>query len=185
VHGIGNKPAPSVLKCQWDHALFGFDLGERSRLAYWVNREYYPDPAKGTCASGDLVELEEEPTGKAISIQQHLDQVPLSSEVDAVAETAAEHKTLLRLATRIEHSADDSAAARAGALAIGAKVLPLPAPVRRWLTRRLTRAFLRDAHDYFYVPARRELMLESLMERLRPGGGPFVVVAHSQGSMIV
>lgn len=31
VHGIGNKPIASVLKCQWDHALFGFSLGERPR----------------------------------------------------------------------------------------------------------------------------------------------------------
>ena len=26
VHGIGNKPPASVLKAQWDNALFGFDL---------------------------------------------------------------------------------------------------------------------------------------------------------------
>ena len=32
IHGIGNKPAASVLKGQWDHALFQFDLGERSRF---------------------------------------------------------------------------------------------------------------------------------------------------------
>jgi hypothetical protein len=31
VHGIGNKPTQSVLKCQWDTALLGFDIGERSR----------------------------------------------------------------------------------------------------------------------------------------------------------
>ena len=47
VHGIGNKPIESVLKCQWDQALFGYDLGACSRLAYWVNREYYPSPAAG------------------------------------------------------------------------------------------------------------------------------------------
>jgi hypothetical protein len=33
VHGIGNKPIESILKCQWDHALFGFDAGARTRLA--------------------------------------------------------------------------------------------------------------------------------------------------------
>src|SRR5687767_7020833 len=64
VHGIGNKPEQSILKCQWDRALFGFDLGERSRLAYWVNREFYPEPLDATCESGDKVKLEEEPTGK-------------------------------------------------------------------------------------------------------------------------
>jgi hypothetical protein len=36
--GIGNKPTEDVLKCPWDRALFGFELGERSRVACWVNR---------------------------------------------------------------------------------------------------------------------------------------------------
>src|SRR5687767_12372258 len=53
VHGIGNKPSPEVLKCQWDHALFRFDLGERSRLAYWVNRALYPEPIVASCETAD------------------------------------------------------------------------------------------------------------------------------------
>ena len=55
VHGIGNKPKSSVLKCQWDTSLFGVPLGDRTRMAYWVNREFYPTPAEETCAAGDLV----------------------------------------------------------------------------------------------------------------------------------
>src|SRR5690349_8170951 len=53
VHGIGNKPPADILKCQWDDALFGFNLGERSRLAYWVNRILYPEPSKATCKMSD------------------------------------------------------------------------------------------------------------------------------------
>src|SRR5688572_12759326 len=60
VHGIGNKPLPAVLKCQWDSALFGVELGDRSRMAYWVNRDYYPIPTAGTCGSGDKVEGEDD-----------------------------------------------------------------------------------------------------------------------------
>src|SRR5215213_11549752 len=44
IHGIGNKPPASVLKGQWDQSLFEFDLGERTRMAYWVDRERYPVP---------------------------------------------------------------------------------------------------------------------------------------------
>src|SRR5262245_16624769 len=55
VHGIGNKPPASVLKCQWDLALFGTRLGDRSRLAYWVNRHRYPVPLPETCEDGDKV----------------------------------------------------------------------------------------------------------------------------------
>ena len=46
VHGIGNKPPPKILKCQWDKALFGVEQGDRSRMAYWVNRELYPTSAR-------------------------------------------------------------------------------------------------------------------------------------------
>ncbi|GLF93140.1 hypothetical protein [Streptomyces yaizuensis] len=54
VHGIGNKAAPDALKSQWDRALFGRDLGDASRVAYWAGvRHARPlpdgrlDPAEG------------------------------------------------------------------------------------------------------------------------------------------
>ena len=37
IHGIGSKPAPDVLKRQWDQALFGVDMGARTRMAYWAD----------------------------------------------------------------------------------------------------------------------------------------------------
>src|SRR3970040_1700581 len=77
VHGIGNKPIASVLKCQWDRALFGFDLGERSRLSYWVNRAFYPGPEDTTCETGDLVDVEPRSLGmRALSAAEtHRDTV--------------------------------------------------------------------------------------------------------------
>src|SRR5262249_16971025 len=70
VHGIGKKPRVSVLKCQWDSALFGVQLGDRSRMAYWINRDYYPVPSDDTCASGDLVRIDDdEVTTRAIMAQ--------------------------------------------------------------------------------------------------------------------
>src|SRR5262245_41918997 len=53
VHGIGNKPRESVLRCQWDTALFGVNMGDRTRMAYWVNRNRYPIPEAGDCAGAD------------------------------------------------------------------------------------------------------------------------------------
>jgi subtilisin family serine protease len=67
---------------------------------------------------------------------------------------------------------------------VGAKVLPLPRFLRELLTRHLVSGFLRDVNDYFFVDERRQVMRESLLERLRVGGGPFIVVGHSQGSMV-
>ena len=184
VHGIGNKPLASILKCQWDEALFGFGLGERSRLAYWVNRAYYPSPLSATCASGDKIELEEEPTGRGLTIKQQLAGTSLEDEVKALTSKRKAQAELLAMARKMEVPPVPPTAQRLAARAVEAKVLPLPEIVRQWITRKLTRGFLRDAHDFFYDAERRGVMRESFVERLRPGGGPFVVIAHSMGSVI-
>jgi pimeloyl-ACP methyl ester carboxylesterase len=44
--------------------------------------------------------------------------------------------------------------------------------------------FLTDVHDFLYDPELRAHMEQTLLDRLAAGGGPFVVVAHSQGTMI-
>src|SRR5687768_3617238 len=102
VHGIGNKPIESILKCQWDHALFGFDAGARTRLAYWVNREYYPVPTDATCGSGDTTEVEEGPTGRALSVAAHLEQTSLEEEAAALTTNKKQRETLVRLARAVD-----------------------------------------------------------------------------------
>lgn len=176
VHGIGNKPPASVLKCQWDSAVFGFDLAERSRLAYWVNREYYPDPEGGSCASGDTTALGAMPADAASGTAGLASAGPGAGWTDGERELEA-------IARRMMSTLDTPATGgeRGGPRA---RILPLPRRVREWITRRLVGAFLRDVRDFFYDDARREAMTASLLERLRVGGGPFVVVAHSQGTMI-
>ncbi len=37
IHGIGKQAPPAELKLEWDLALFGRDLGSRSRMAYWAD----------------------------------------------------------------------------------------------------------------------------------------------------
>lgn len=56
VHGIANKPPATVLRCQWDVALFGQSVGERSRMVYWVNRERHGEPTPGTCGDSDTAD---------------------------------------------------------------------------------------------------------------------------------
>jgi hypothetical protein len=84
VHGIGNKPPASVLKAQWDQALFEFDLGERSRMAYWVDRERYPVPINDVSLGGDYADgSENAPTGEfsARAVRETWDP---AKELDAV-----------------------------------------------------------------------------------------------------
>lgn len=180
VHGIGNKPLASVLKCQWDNALFGFDLGERSRLAYWVSRIRYPNPEQGNCESGDLSVGDIPAEGASIKALNVDRKDWLEEEIQNLTDDKHEAALLRKLAKHADKYETRPPAGRGP----GARALPLPGFLRRLITRGLTRAFLRDVHDLFYVPERREAMLKSVTDRLEAGGGPFVLVAHSQGSMI-
>lgn len=198
VHGIGNKPPASVLKCQWDTALFGGELGDRSRMAYWVNRDYYPVPETGTCASGDLVRVDDdEMSTKAVQAitqgDDDTDEKALDNEIQSLsADDTVRQEWLRKVAAKIKSNADamekESRTASyrpgPGALANDRSALILPRFVRPLIVNRLTRAFLRDVNDFFFNKDRRDAMEWSLIERLSAGGGPFLVVAHSQGAMI-
>ena len=184
VHGIGNKPIASILKCQWDHALFGFDLGERSRLAFWVNRTFYPDPENGRCESGDLIDNTAPAAGPGGIGVAAVDGQGRRDIASRLTRNADQQAMLRSIASKIRADAPMPAQQRLAALGVGAKVTPLPKEARLALTEKLTETFLRDVHEFFFVPARRKVMEESVLERIRPGGGPFVVIGHSQGSMI-
>ena len=193
IHGIGNKPLASILKCQWDSALFNVQLGDRSRMAYWVNRDYYPVPADETCAGGDLVQVDDdEVTTRAIMAQAAgrpiNEQEAIENEITALTEDKARQNWLRSLANKMvaKALADEETIKKriSESTGVSAKVLPLPGFLRRLITQKLTRAFLRDVNDFFFHPDRQQAMQQSLVDRLNAGGGPFVVIAHSQGSMI-
>ncbi len=184
VHGIGNKPIASILKCQWDRALFGFDLGERSRMAYWVNRTFYPSPEPGRCESGDLVDnTASAGTAGGVSIAT-IEAAAVTDTISRITRDQSQQELLRSIAERMLGNSSAAPRQQMESLGVGAKVLPLPRDARVSLTRRLTEMLLRDVHEFFFVPERRKVMEESVLERIRPGGGPFVVVGHSQGSMV-
>jgi hypothetical protein len=223
VHGIGNKPPASVLKAQWDQSLFEFDLGEKSRMAYWVDRERYPVPLNDVRLGGDYADgSENAPTGEFSAravrevwnpedeltrVQQAdiaeligPDAPPTADAEDAARLTSIASKMLGETALANEAKYADCLvelrgeggehvrriqAQRYGAAALQAKIFNfLPKPMRQWMTRNVTKMFLRDVNDLFVDEAKGARMFEALRERLRSGSGPFVVVAHSQGTMI-
>jgi subtilisin family serine protease len=183
VHGIGNKPSAEILKCQWDNALFGFNLGERSRLAYWVNRILYPEPTKATCNMADGVQDPAQADANAVSIRALADPSEgVEPLLPAGATTRREREVLSAIARQtVSNEIDPDSMAAAD---YHARVLPLPASLRAFITRRITRTFLKDVHEFLFVKERRDAMRESVLSRLRTGGGPFVIIAHSQGSMV-
>lgn len=176
VHGIGNKPPAEVLRAQWDRALFGHAMGERTRMAYWVNRERYPVPEAadpgGRDAGPTLAPAEQRVLG---ALGWMPDAESLEALAGRIAGSAREREDLLRLLAELQ---------RVEAGAAGPQAKGVIDVVNRTLLRLVSAALLQDVHDFFYVRARREAMRAALLERLRAGGGPFVVVAHSQGSMI-
>jgi subtilisin family serine protease len=186
IHGIGNKPPADVLKCQWDTALYGHSLGDRSRMAYWVNRAYYPQPEAATCADEDR---SVDQPGSITSASAHQLAIPweadIDSEIAALTQDPVQASVLRTLVGRIRSERESSASQETRAAAVlTAKVLPLPGPLRDWVTRQLTRLLLRDVNDFLFHSDRRQTMEDTLRERLDAGGGPFVVIAHSQGTMI-
>ncbi len=176
VHGIGNKPTAEVLRCQWDQALFARGMGERTRLAYWVNRDRYSTPEPGTCGDQDLgptLNPSEQRMLSALGVAPSRES--LSDLADALAGTPAESAML--------HSLLDEMGVNA-ARQPGPGALGLLDKVNEILLKIISAALLQDVHDFFFDKKRREAMERSLLQRLESGGGPFVIVAHSQGSMI-
>jgi len=186
VHGIGNKPLASVLKCQWDMALFGTALGDRSRMAYWVNREIYPIPSNETCASGDLGDPSTDAAIGGLGVRAAAiggEEFSLQREAGALTNDPIRQAWLVRVGAKLLASTEMTRA-EMGTRAIRAKVLPLPEFLRRWIAERLTKLFLRDVNDFLFVKEHRDTMEQVFLDRIQAGGGPFVVVAHSQGTMI-
>ncbi|HUF61166.1 MAG TPA: S8 family peptidase [Verrucomicrobiales bacterium] len=190
VHGIGNKPTRAVLKRQWDTALFGFDLGERSRMAYWVNRDLHGPPDADTEDSDDGSSGFSRLGGMSVQAITAMSAREVVAELLPEDVEAGEAKVLHGIADAIiQHQRElleppTSLRPAPGPGPVGARVLPLPRPARDWVTRRVTKQFLRDVYDLFFVPERRNAMRKSLEDELRTATGPVIVIGHSQGSMI-
>src|SRR5262245_9908903 len=111
VHGIGNKPPPATLKRQFDQALFGIDMGARTRLAYWADIRY-PQPLPSGGSDG--------PASGAIGTRR-LGGKGIGRFVEDVPEGEPATRYAERIARRLLAS-PDSRGARAKA--VGTKVLP-------------------------------------------------------------
>ena len=100
IHGIGNKPEEAVLRCQWDHALLGFGLGERSRMAYWCQADRHGPPETSTCAQADSIgarSLRAAGFGARAIERAVADEASLFDVADELADNPAERAALKRL----------------------------------------------------------------------------------------
>jgi len=190
VHGIGNKPEPSVLLEHWRAALLDDDgidlasLGVSSSLVYWAD-VLYPQPLVET--SGD--------ESAPLELAPMVDAAP--SDLSWLASLPPQERGFVErlgievgLATVAPTPGDDLEAIVADS---PLEAVPLPA----WLKRRLMRAFLRDVHHYLYdvefsprvgesFQVRRDVRARTVTALTNDGPmpRPHVVIGHSLGSVV-
>lgn len=159
VHGIGRKPPADELKREWDLALFGRDMGARTRMAYWADLLH---PA------GDAPSARTRGTAAGIDPAALLDEAGVDPD-DVRARALA-----------------DALLAAAGVIAVGrrTRVLPLPAFLRKPLARAFLEALVKDSAAYFFRADLRARVRQRLLDALPEPGRPLVIVAHSQGTVV-
>jgi hypothetical protein len=159
VHGNGNKVREELLKLQWDLALFGRDAGSDSRMAYWaplLHAQPLPDP-----------EFDE--------AEQPAPEVVAEAEVAVPPELAS-------YARAMEYRAETIVAGEE--VEAGAEVLPFVGrSVRTRVFEQLVRLTFKDVHAYFFRDYA-ERMRAVVRSAIAGIDEPFVVVAHSLGTVI-
>ena len=160
VHGIGQHPPAEELKREWDLALFGREMEDRTRVAYWsdiLHPPKEPGPSvRAARAAGGL----------------NTDSLLAGAGVDASSgEAQALVEGLLR--TMGVESGDSRK-----------RALPLPPGLRKPIARAFLEALIKDTAAYFFRPGMRQKIQKRLLDVLPAGGEPLTIVAHSQGTII-
>ena len=176
IHGIGEQPPRAECKVSWDIALFGRDMRERTRMAYWCDIRHPDVERPRTRALGRSTDGLGE-NDAPIEIAALLREAKLSSKNARGAEAYAE-----ALADTLAKNAASSSDVRTRS--VHAKFLPIPRSWREALTKSLTKSLIKDTAAYFYDAVQREAMRQRLRDELRAVGGPIVLVSHSQGTII-
>lgn len=172
-HGISNMPPEAVLRAEWDRALFGAEQGERTRMAYWVDRERYPEVAGfGTRSIG--ADRPRIPTDAEELLTASI------QDSDSTEESQAFVQSMMQALERASMDAAARGEPFGGPAVRSTEAKGLWSPI----TRLFTQAFLADVNDFLFNRDKRTRMVQTVKDRVSTGGGPFVVVGHSQGSMV-
>lgn len=167
-HGIGDKPKESTLRSDWDHVLFGSDQGERTRMAYWVDRTRYPNPEPHSLGMrGQSLEA---------SVRGSDTEQLLRTSIATSDNPKASQVAMTELAKSLKISKS-----RPRANALGVSLADLWKPI----TEAFTNLFMADVNDFLFHQEKREYMVNTVLDRIKTGGGPFVLVGHSQGTMVI
>ncbi|MGW9430158.1 alpha/beta fold hydrolase, partial [Streptomyces decoyicus] len=186
------------LKSQWDTALFGRDMAEASRMAYWAPVRY-PEPLpdfRTDPLNGPPELIEELPARPDRAgaeppeefVARTLEEARLEAgDTGLEARAGADEGALADWLRDMTYLADTLALAgerdEPGA-ELPLEALPLPRTGRTAVFRLLVKHAFKDVHAYFFGgagPAMRAVVKEQL-DGL--DGGPLVVVGHSLGTIV-
>ncbi len=165
IHGIGQQSKPADLKLEWDLAIFGRDLGARSRMAYWA----------------DILHPASEPL-PTIAAQRRADAAVL--DVDGALERVGVDPEDPQVRAMTDMLLAKVGMPVLGLAAVGKRVLPLPAFLRKPIAKKFLEAFIADTAAYFFRKGVRSAARRRLLDVLPSAGEPFTLVAHSQGTII-
>ena len=168
IHGIGDHPPKDEFKDEWDLSLFGQGMGHRTRMAYWADILHDDSGQSG------------KKTKSASRSSRSLDPAVLLEEagLDPTDERALE--TVAALAAYLADPTS-SAESRSG---LRPKALPLPGFLRRPVAERLLRWFVKDTAAYFFDDEVCRKIKNRLLEQIPSSGEPFILVSHSQGTIV-
>jgi hypothetical protein len=167
VHGVGQHPPADQLKQQWDLALFGRELDERSRMVYWCDLVHPPQAGPST----------KNTKRKAATRAPDAWRTRLG---DAASTALGDFEARL-----LQELGAPPPLPATGRRVPGKKVLPLPAWARRPISAAFLKAFIADTAAYFFAPGLRQRIQQRLRDEIAAAGQrPVTLVAHSQGSII-
>lgn len=165
IHGIGAHPPAAELKLEWDLALFGRDLGDTSRMAYWADILHPGGPQTATAT------IVRESMSSEFDVDRALKRAGVNPR----------DKDASRLADALLQEVGAPVPSMAS---IGKRVLPLPAFLRKPVSRLFLEAFIGDTAAYFFRADVRRKMRQRLIDALADAPRPVTLVAHSQGTVI-
>jgi subtilisin family serine protease len=167
VHGVDQHERPDQLKLRWDLALFGRDLGRRSRMAFWA----------------DLVRPEIlRPQGVRRTSSQPADTMDVEAVLDDARVPESKREGAREMAMGLLR---DAGVPQAAAGALGKRILPLPSFLRKPISRTFIERLIADTAAYFFTPGMRQKMRDRLAAELQLARShPVTIVAHSHGSII-
>lgn len=179
VHGNGNKIASDALRSEWDRALFGRDMGTRSRMAYWA-----PVLHARPLGAGEADQAQQLPVSP---LESSVPESPPPGEFTAevLLEAGEKDGQLESWLRDMVYTGDAIVDGENLAPPVSSpfEALPLPRPLRQAAFRELVRRTFKDVYAYFFG-GRGDAMRQVMRATLAGLDGPVVVLGHSLGSII-